>query len=604
MTAELKNYLKKCIDPAFAVPAASYFIKALFKKVLRTVAPAVNTASINKEIQDIRSSILSSGRKQLCIYEPNFDKTYYIRLAIGKMQINSSKDWHSRFQDAEMNVSIDRWGWLITGVSGEHLPLNPEEGILLIRSWCSQFINDEQLAKDAYSTGERISNALLFFALHNVTVPEDINLVINKLAYQVAEHIEYLSSGLTGNHAFNNARALYFAGYLNSSPSFNKMAISVARERLPTLVTNDGFMREGSSHYHFLFTRWVLEIIWIARTANDHEALELFSPYAEKLLQKCWFLLIQDTKDLSWSIPLIGDVSPDCPPKWLIALPWSFIALSIYRPKCLPVAPENLGWAELFGGVEIANFNKAQSNPVISSSCDWHRVEGFGWTIIIYSPNKNGYMEATHAHQDLGSFVAYYNGKPIIIDTGRLDYTNSKTSIYGKSSNSHNTVIIDDIEPVAEVFGWMLPTYGKISSVLRVERNVDDVRIFFRHNGFKRIALNKISHERNIILTSDSLEIIDNIQGRGLHSLRLFFHFMSGISFEKLVSNSWQDAKKGITFDADINSETTCFAGEKDSGFGWMFPSYGVKESALTIKIDNLVDLPAQLSNKITIENF
>lgn len=604
MTAELKNYLKRFLNPVFAFPAALYFIKALLKKVLRTIVPVLNTASMNKEIQEARRAILASGRKSLFIYEPDFDKTYEIKLVIGKMQIHSSKDWHYRFQDAEMNVSIDRWGWLLTGVSDEHLPLNPEDGILLIRSWCSQFINDEDLTKDAYSTGERISNAVIFFTLHNVEVPKDINLIIAKLAYQVAENIEYLPSGLTGNHAFNNARALYFAGYLNSSSSFNKMAISVARERLPALVTNDGFMREGSSHYHFLFTRWVVEIVWIARTANDQEALELFIPYAEKLLQKCWFFLIQDTKDLSWSIPLIGDVSPDCPPKWLIALPWSRIALSIYRPKFLPVAPENLGWAELFGGIEIADFHKVQNNTVFSSTCGWHRIEGFGWTIITYSPDKNGYMEATHSHQDLGSFTAYYNGMPIIIDAGRLDYTNSPTSKYGKSANSHNTVMVDGIEPVAEVLGWMLPTYGKMSSGLRVENNSDNVRILLKHNGFKRIALNKISHERSIILTSNSIEIIDNIHGSGHHSLELFFQFMSGISFEKLSSNKWQDAKKRITFDADLNSKTMYFAGEEDSDYGWIFPSYGVKESAISIKIDNLVDLPAQLSNKITIENF
>lgn len=604
MTKELKNYLKKFINPVFAVSATFFFVQALIKKVLRIIRPTVNTTSINKEIQDIRSEILSSGRRQIHIHEPIFDKTYEIKLVIGKMQISSSKDWHHRFQDAEMNVSIDRWGWLITGAGGEYLPFSPEEGILLIQSWCYQFINDEKLAKDAYSTGERISNAVLFFSLHKFTIPKDIKLIIEKLAYQVAEQIEYLSSGLTGNHAFNNARALYFAGYLNSSSAFTKMAIAVARERLPVLVTDSGFMGEGSSHYHFLFTRWVLEIIWMARTVNDHDVLKFFSPYAEKLVQNCWFFLIQDRNDLSWSFPLIGDISPDCPPKWLIALPWSTIALSIYRPKCLPAAPEPLGWSELFGGVEMGNIDAALINVVASSTCGWHRVEGFDWTVITYLPEKSGYMEATHAHQDLGSFVAYYKGKPVIIDAGRFDYTNSPTSRYGKSANSHNTLIVDDIEPVTEVLGWMLPAYGKISSGLSVHHNSDNVKILLWHDGFKRIALNKISHERSIILTSNSLEIIDCIQGSGFHSLRLFFQFMSGISFEKLSSNKWQDSRNRITFDADINSETTCFTGDKDSDYGWIFPSYGVKESASTIKVDNLVVLPAQLSNKITMGSF
>ena len=604
MTAELKNYLKRLVNPVFAVPAAFYFIKALLKRVLRIVLPAINTASMNKEIQEVRSAILGTGRNRLHIYEPHFDKTYDIRLAIGKMHIQSSSDWHHRFQDAEMNVSIDRWRWLLTGVSDESLPLSPEDGILLIRSWSSQFINNEELAKDAYSTGERISNAVLFFTLHNVAVPDDIHQIVKKMAYQVAEYIEYLPSGLTGNHAFNNARSLYFAGYLNTSSAFNKMALAVARERLPALVTADGFMREGSSHYHFLFTRWVLEVIWIARRRGDHDALELFIPYAEKLIQRCWFFLIQNRENLSWSMPLIGDVSPDCPPKWLMALPWSNIACSIYKPSSLSLAPENIGWAEMFGGIVTSDFHKIQSDTNVFSNCGWHRIDGLGWTIITYSPDKYGYIEATHSHQDLGSFVAYYNGKPVIIDPGRLDYTNSPVSRYGKSANSHNTIILDDIEPVAEVLGWMLPAYGKLSSDVRVERNSEDIKISIIHDGFGRIAFNKISHERSIILTSNSLEMIDNVQGRGLHSIRLFFQFIPDTSFEKLSSHSWRDTDHGIIFNGDINSAITCFKGEVASDYGWIFPSYGKKVAATSISTDILVDLPVQLKNKITLRSF
>ena len=39
-----------------------------------------------------------------------------------------------------------------------------------------------------------------------------------------------------------------------------KLKISkIIKERLNTLITNDGFLREGSSHYHFLFTSSILK---------------------------------------------------------------------------------------------------------------------------------------------------------------------------------------------------------------------------------------------------------------------------------------------------------------------------------------------------------
>jgi hypothetical protein len=603
VTAEFKNYLKKSVNPVFAVPALIHFTKALYWKLLRSIMAGTSTSSMNGEIQNLRSGILSSGSKLLHIPEPQFDKAYNIKLVIGNMQIQSSKDWHQRFQDAEMNVSIDRWGWLITGALNRNLPFNVEEGSLLIRSWSSQFINDEELAKDAYSTGERISNAVLFFKLQEVVIPNDINDIIKKLAYQVARNIEYLPNGLTGNHAFNNARALYFAGHPDNSSMFCRMATAVARERLSVLVTNDGFMREGSSHYHFLFTRWVLEMVSLARIAEDEAALKLFTPYAEKLLKACWFFLVQNKEDYSWNIPLVGDVSPDCIPNWLIALPWSRLACSIFRPVFLPTAPIEAGWSMLYGGLEGHDKMGVLSEFNFSSECGWHRIEGFNWTIITYAPNKYG-MEANHSHRDLCSFVAYCNGKPMIVDIGRLDYTNSPTSRFGKSARSHNTIIIDEIEPTADVFGWMLPAYAKLLVNLQVKRDQKYVKILIDHNGFKRITKNAISHQRELIISTDSLEIIDNINGNGVHNVYRSMQFAPGISFQEVSSKEWRDTNNSIIFNIDGSSSVQCFVADDASEHGWVFPSYGVKEPALSVTIDNLVSLPAQLRNKITIGLF
>ncbi len=603
MTAEFKNYLKKAVNPVFAVPALIHFIKALYWKLLRSIKTGSSTSSMNGEIQNLRSGILSSGSKLLHIPEPVFDKAYTIKLVIGNMQIQSSKDWHQRFKDAEINVSIDRWGWLITGVSNRNLPFNVEEGSLLIRSWSSQFINNEELAKDAYSTGERISNTVLFFRLQKVGIPKEINQIVEKLAYQVARNIEYHPIGLTGNHAFNNARALYFAGCPDKSSLFSLLAIAVARERLSVLVTNDGFMREGSSHYHFLFTRWVLEMVNLARIADDKVALKLFTTYAEKLLKVCWFFLVQNKEDFTWNIPLVGDVSPDCIPNWLIALPWASLACSIYRPEYLPIAPIEPGWSMLFGG--LVGHDKISVLPEFnfSSECGWHRIEGFNWTIITYAPNKYG-MEANHSHHDLCSFVAYCNGKPMIVDVGRLDYTNSPTSRYGKSARSHNSIIIDEIEPTAEVFGWMLPAYAKLVVSLKVKREQKCIKILIDHNGFKRITKNTISHQRELIISTESLEIIDNINGTGIHNIYRSLQFMPGISFQEVSSKEWDDNKNNINFNTDRTSSVQCFIADEASEHGWIFPSYGVKEPALSITIDNLVSLPAQLRNKITIGRF
>jgi len=130
---------------------------------------------------------------------------------------------------------------------------------------------------------------------------------------------------MTGNHAFNNARGLLFAGIVSGLPYATELAFEIFKERLPKLVTDDGFLREGSSHYHFLFTRWVLEVQWILSGTKNKELQSIVRPFAVNLVKRCWFFLVQNRKTKHWSIPLVGDISPDFPPEWLLSVPWSLL---------------------------------------------------------------------------------------------------------------------------------------------------------------------------------------------------------------------------------------------------------------------------------------
>ena len=115
--------------------------------------------------------------------------------------------------------------------------------------------------------------------------------------------IKNLSHGsYTGNHAFNNARGLLFAGIICKLPFAKELAFEIFKERLPKLVTADGFLREGV-HYHFLFTRWVLEIEGFCQI-NNKEIKNVIRPYAINFVKRCWFFLLK-TKTEQWSILLL-----------------------------------------------------------------------------------------------------------------------------------------------------------------------------------------------------------------------------------------------------------------------------------------------------------
>jgi len=598
MNSDFKNYFLKLRNPKFAYYSFLYFQKALFKKIKRLISYN-NHFDDFKLIKSHRDDILCNWNIKIDIIPPIFKKSFELKLVTGSKRLKSSNDWHIRYDDAEMNVSIDRWSWLLLGLSNKIFPFDYDDGLFLIRSWSSEFINDENLARqEPYSIGERISNGILFFKLNKYTIPEDIILIFEKLTFQLVKNLEYYPNDLTGNHAFNNARALYLISDLIINKNIKFLALEIANERLNTLISADGFLREGSSNYQFIFTRWVLEMVWNAKELRDHKTLKILLPFAKKLLKQCWFFLLYDKFNKNWNYPLFGDVSPDCPPSWLISLTWSKIAINIYKPKNIPLAPKNIGWAKLFGGITDKHSSKNNLKINFSSACGWHRIEFFDWTIFTHAPLKETQLRATHSHLDLCSFVLYLKGKPIIIDIGRYDYTNSYLSKYCKSTKAHNSLIINELGPETELFSWTNPSYSKININLTIEKSLNKIFIKINHDGYKRFVKQKIKHERNIILNKKNVIIEDFIKGNGNVIVNNFFNFGPDLNLLK-IDDKIMKLSNQLNFKINGDSIKTNKSEKETSG--WFFPSYGVKVPIIHLETKTEKSLPLTIINEIIL---
>jgi hypothetical protein len=71
-----------------------------------------------------------------------------------------------------------------------------------------------------------------------------------------------------------------------------------------------------------------------------------------------------------------------------------------------------------------------------------------GTTDGFYVAAKGGHNDESHNHNDIGNFVVYYNGQPLIIDVGRGTYTRKTFSdkrydIWYNCSDYHNTPTIN-----------------------------------------------------------------------------------------------------------------------------------------------------------------
>jgi hypothetical protein len=601
--SEFGNYCRRLKSPQFLYRALIALVSPLILALLRRVCPDwIRSKSIPVTVARIRTRLLHKSENQSsnCYYtEPS---ACSIKLAIGRIEFKSSNDWKKEFADPEVTVSLHRWGWLLRGITDDERTLTYDQGLALMRSWLQSCILDETFGADPYSTSERIVNASIFIINQGgKDIPEDILSAFRFMMRQIACNLEYYEGERTGNHALNNGRGLFFAGVLTNSPDAIALAFAIFQERLPNLVTGDGFLRESSSHYHFLFTRWILEIHWLAVLNSQEDVAKLIAPYATRLVERCWFFLVKDDANDTWSMPLIGDISPDFPPDWLLALPWSRPALAVYRPKSLPSFKGCAGWASLFGVEEGTSELSPVGHSLTFPKSLWHRMVRDESTLFVHAEATDGRLRADHRHLDLGGFVLYRSGSLVFADSGRIDYTLTALSRYGKGAASHSTIFIDGLPPAADGPSWFQKNY-KAVDVKTELREADASTVFtLQHNGFDRLGSNAFSHERRFILTPISFEIEDRLFGATSHNVRLRFHLSPGLVLEKRQLTSWSVMPLGARFLTDQRLQNKVVSGQTSNPINGIYSGeYGVSEACTTLELDGDLLLPCTIINRLT----
>lgn len=482
-----------------------------------------------------------------------------LKLAVGFQEYSGDPDWNHAFDDVEQLVSLHRWGWLIFSLCEAGGGMSAERGIALMRSWLRSVppVPDGP-AGEAYTTGERIVNALLFLASRRTAVPEDLRNALLEMACYVARNIEYSGPQTTGNHICNNARALYFAGQTFGVRSFSDLAREILADALPWLVTRDGFLREESSHYHLLFTRWLLELHALATETHDGVMRAFLDPWVDQVVQRCWFFLVP-SEPSGWQIPLVGDVSPDCTPTWL---------LDYLLPSIMPSKPD------------------ASTGMQAFLRSGWFRYDDGGATIFWHVPQPGMIDQAGHGHADLGSFVVFVDKKLVIADPGRPTYQISDSRYtYSGSAESHNTITIDGLSLQAHDRGrWFSPRYVRWNTTIDWGRDSEGFRFILAHAGFQHAGNHqkigdRIDYVRTFRTRRGQIDIEDVLEGTRVHDILTFFHMAPHARVE-LVR-----APRSSTLTEEQR---------------WISPAYGVQEPSQSFVVRQHVTLP--ITNQYTLQ--
>ena len=254
-----------------------------------------------------------------------------------------------------------------------------------------------------YNISERLAN----YAILSKNKVVDKNPLILKILtyhlYFLTLNIEIYKDKLS-NHSLNNARAIFLFSSIINDVYLQNFSRKLILYLCKKFIDKNGFFKFGSSHYQFIFTKWLIEIYQFM-LKFDKKNIDTIERYLKKSMSACNFFLVREGK--KYSIPFFGNISPDYTPNFMIDYVKSFI--------------------------EKKKINSTNSK-------EWIKIQNKSQIIFFRNPMINKF-NFNHAHSDYFHFVNYYKGNPVMIDIGRKNYLpkNKKYIL----ALSHNSILIN-----------------------------------------------------------------------------------------------------------------------------------------------------------------
>jgi len=610
--------MRQLIKPMFFIRYTMFLmVKVLVRYRNSTSTPAKFYPVVVRNSYDL----LDRRVKRLEYVRDSVFPSKTLQLASCSLAIASEKSWDNDFEDPEDAAVLHRWNWLVYAESGsgEKSHITDDWGWVYARSWIKiNSIGQEASHLEPYTIAERIVNACIYSNTKygHMNLPDDIAYALELMAYQLADSIEYKEPSSTGNHVFNNARGLYFAGAVFGNQSLIDLAITIFEDCIDRLVTVDGFFSEGSSHYHLLFTRWVFEIVWLSKIVENQKVELMLQPYLILLLERANFFLIYNERG-DPKIPLIGDISPDFPPPWLfsIANVEVFEGQFFYKKsKCITLEHS---WHNLFNlkvrHVSSLYEKQTESNHKVQdfTNSHWSRYDQYKWTLFLHCVPGSKNNQAGHFHEDLVSFVLFYDGNEVFIDLGRKSYKiNDEVSAFQKSAAGHNSILINNLGPGLMPNQQRYPDFYKASSV-SVEHKIQKEQLIVKlvHNGFSRGLSNVGYHTREFLLSENGFEVRDDLEGSGDVDLDVVFYLPPNDYVETdingLLEITFIDNKKKFKFglkEEDVNMLNKSVVFIKDNPLHTVSQSYGDSKQASCYELHILkAKLPCKHCFKLSV---
>ena len=346
------------------------------------------------------------------------------------------------------------------------------------------------LPLEPYPVSLRILNTIRFLSS---LPPSDIpNPIIQGLKAQcnyLDKHLEY---HILANHLLENCFAMHMAAHFFKNKQWQQKYSDLLSEQLNEQVLNDGAHYELTPMYHQIILFRVLEVVDFLSPNNP--TYPILYAYAKKMVD--W---IHTFSFKNGDFAHVNDST-------------NGIAFSV--KDILILAKKHGIFPEIIELKESA-YRKFSFDK-------WEAIVDIGGIAPSYQPG--------HAHADTFNFVLNTQNKNFIVDTGISTYNIGKERTVQRSSQAHNTLVVNHQNSSQIWSGFRVAKRAKVE--VKLETNQ---KIVAQHDGYKNLGL---IHQRSFETSENSFiitdELLGDIQGKNCIG---HLHFSPEIDFLKVNSS-------------------------------------------------------------------
>ncbi|CAA7621713.1 heparinase II/III family protein [Magnetospirillum sp. UT-4] len=395
------------------------------------------------------------------------------------------------FADVETQLALHRFAWVPLMDSGA----DPRWVGAMWSAWARRHpAPDGSMAWHPYTAAERAVNLLTFAARHGL--PEDAAAPLAAHAPAIAAGLEWFGDHHTSNHCANNGRGLYLLGLALGLERATEAGARILLAEGERIFRPSGVLREGSTHYHLLLTRqWAS--VWLAARTHSRPETDAFGAVLAGAMA------VLPHFDLPGRFPLMGDISPDCPPDHLSCL--------------LPGRPMAAGWTGLLAVADRAALAELRDRtPPAASVEGWLRRDIAGWSGLWHGEPEGWSMMPGHGHQDCGAPELHAGGEALFVDAGRGSYAQAGEADPYVGAGVHGGLSVDGADPYPQNRPYYAAEFRAAQAgPAGLEAIPDGVRLV--HHGYRRFGLGAV--ERVWRFREGAMRVDDTVEGRGRHRI-------------------------------------------------------------------------------------